>query len=371
MKNNIYFKYIKPWGINLYNNQLKSASIELFFGAMALIAALLVGAVFILLAEASPVEAYKSLFDRSFGSINNFYGTLFRATPLILTGLAVAFSFRSGLFNIGVEGQYLVGAFAAAWAGFYFTNLPRIIHLPLTLIIAMLAGGIFAGISGVLKAKLGANEVINSIMLNYIATILTISYGIGRLNPVPGSPSTPAVLDTAKLKNLGQLIEQPAVRLHQGFIFAVIAAIVVWYLLYKTKTGYEIRAVGLNSHGAEAGGVNVAKTIILSMFISGVIAGLAGAGEVLGTQGRFIQGMNMGYGFTGIAVALVANNNPFGIIISGILFGALAQGGIGMNAIGVPRDIVTIIQALVIFAIAISSVTRAYMAKKKQKEAAK
>ncbi|SES77709.1 ABC transporter permease [Anaerobranca gottschalkii] len=358
MKNNIYIKYFKTIGQ------------ELFYGAVAVIAALLVGSLFILFTNVSPIEAYIRMFNGAFGSIDNIYATLFRSTPIILTGLSVAFAFRCGLFNIGAEGQYLIGAFAAGWAGFYFTGLPKLIHLPLTLIIAVIAGGLWASIAGVLKAKLGANEVINTIMLNHIAFSLTIVYGIRRLATVPGEPGTPHILDSARITSLGALIGRPAVRVHGGFILAILAAFFVWYFLFKTKSGYEIRAVGFNPHGAEYGGINVAKNVILAMFISGALAGLAGAGEVLGTHGRFIQGMNANHGFTGIAVALVGKNNPFTVVISGILFGALAQGGFTIGRI-LPRDIVVIIQALVIFAIALSQVLREHLAKKRAKEAIK
>ncbi|QNO16486.1 ABC transporter permease [Alkalicella caledoniensis] len=358
MKNNVYFKYLKP------------ASIELLYAGLSILVALIIGAFFILFTETSPLVAYQRMFEGAFSG-NNIYATLFRSTPLILTGLAVAFAFRSGLFNIGAEGQYLIGAFTAAWAGFYFTNLPRIIHLPLVLILAIIAGGLWASIAGFLKAKLGANEVINTIMLNYIAIYLTISYGIRAVNEQPGQPGTPFILSTARIGNLGEIMNVPAIRVHGGFIIALLAALFMWYFMWKTKSGYEIRAVGLNSHAAEYGGVNVAKNVILAMFISGALAGLAGAGEVLGTHSRFIQGMNAGHGFTGIAVALVGNNNPFAVVLSGLLFGALSQGGFAMGRVGVPRDIVTIIQALVIFSIAISQVIRTHLAKKRAKEAAK
>ncbi len=367
MKNNIYFKYIKPG----YSKYIAPSLLEMLYAGLAILAAFIIGAFFILFTEANPINAYLTLFDGAFGSLTNIYHTLFRATPLILTGLAVAFGFRCGLFNIGAEGQYLIGAFAAAWFGFAVTGLPMIIHLPLTIMVAMIAGGLWASIAGVLKAKLGANEVINTIMLNYIALFLTIQYGINRLKGTGARQGTPNILETAQLRRLGELIGQPGVRLHAGFILAILAAVFLWYFMWKTKSGYEIRAVGLNSHAAEYGGINVAKNIILAMFISGALAGLAGAGEVLGTQRYFITGMNAGHGFTGIAVALVGNNNPIGVVLAGILFGALAQGGFVMGRVGVPRDIVTIIQALVIFSIAIMQVTRAYLAKKKAKEAAK
>ena len=359
MKNNIYFKYIKP------------ASQEFLYACLSILVALLIGAIFILFTGVSPIAAYLRMFDGAFGNLNNIYATLFRATPIILTGLSVAFAFRCGLFNIGAEGQYLIGAFAAAWSGFYFTNLPRIIHLPLTILIAVIAAGLWASIAGVLKAKLGANEVINTIMLNYIAFYLTISYGIRAVSDVPGLPGTPRINPTAEITQLGQLIGVPAIRVHGGFILAVLAGLFVWYFMFKTRSGYEIRAVGLNSHGAEYGGISVSKNIILAMFISGALAGLAGAGEVLGTHRSFIQGMDAGHGFTGIAVALVGNNNPFAVVFAGILFGALAQGGFAMQRLNVPRDIVTIIQALVIFSIAISQVIRVHLAKKRAKEAVK
>ncbi|OWZ84778.1 ABC transporter permease [Natranaerobius trueperi] len=366
------------------NSGVKSTLEELGFSLLSIITAMIVGSLFILIAGESPITAYQALFEGSFGSFDYFLNTLWRSTPLILTGLAVAFSFRAGLFNIGAEGQLIIGGFAAAMVGYVFTDLPTIIHLPVSVLAGMVAGGLWAGIPGLLKAKRGVHEVIVTIMLNHIAISVAIDYGINNFRD-GGRQATPYVQETAELFNFNQLGEHsilqhfppvdifaaPAINLHLGFIFALIAAVILWYIMWKTTLGYEIRAVGFNSSAAEYGGVNVAKNIILAMVISGAVAGLAGASEALGTHRSFISGMDAGHGFTGIAVALLGRNHPIGVILGGLLFGALAQGGLHMQFAGVPQEIVTIIQALVIFFIASLQMFKIFLVRRKAKGEAK
>ena len=244
----------------------------------------------------------------------------------------------------------------------------------------MFVGGLWGGLPGFLKAKMDVHEVIATIMLNHIAIALTINYGINIFRNT-GRPATPKIMESAAMFNFKNIMEypllsklpfaelfaSPAIRLHINFFLALIAAVILWYLLFKTTLGYEMRAVGFNPDGAEYGGINASKGIITAMFISGAVAGLAGVGEVLGTHLSFMQGMDAGYGFTGIAVALIGQTHPIGVILGGILFGALAQGGLEMQFSGIPSEIVMLIQALVIFFVAALQVFKVYLAKRKAK----
>jgi len=366
--------------VNNFSENLKSIMTDLGLSLLSIIVALIVGTLFIFLTDKSPMTAYSALYIGAFGSFRAVLNTLWRSTPLILTGLAVALPFRAGLFNIGAEGQLLMGGFTAAIVGFYFTSLPMIIHLPFAVIAGMLAGGLWGGLPGFLKAKLDVHEVIATIMLNNIAIALTINYGINIFRDT-GRPATPKIMESAMLMRFNNMAEnpllsnlpfveffnQPGIRLHINFLLAVITAVILWYLLFKTTLGYEMRAVGYNPDGAEYGGINSTKGIITAMFISGAVAGLAGVGEVLGTHLSFMSGMDAGYGFTGIAVALIGQTHPIGVILGGLLFGALAQGGLEMQFSGIPSEIVMLIQALVIFFVASLQVFKIYLAKRKAK----
>ncbi len=366
--------------VNNFNEKLKSLMTDLGLSLLSIIIALIVGTFFIFLTEESPATAYSALYVGAFGNFRAILNTLWRSTPLILTGLAVALPFRAGLFNIGAEGQLLMGGFTAGVVGFYFTSLPAFIHLPFAVIAGMLAGGLWGGLPGFLKAKMNVHEVIATIMLNNIAIALTINYGINYFRNT-GRQATPRIMESAALLRFKdmtdhflfgklpfiEIFNQPGIRLHINFILAIIAAVILWYLLFKTTLGYEMRAVGFNADGAEYGGINANKGIILAMFISGAVAGLAGVGEALGTHLSFMAGMDAGYGFTGIAVALIGQTHPIGVIFGGLLFGALAQGGLEMQFAGVPSEIVMLIQALVIFFVASLQVLKVYLANRKAK----
>ncbi|AVX31110.1 nucleoside ABC transporter membrane protein [Carboxydocella thermautotrophica] len=335
----------------------------------AILLAGLVGAVIMLAIGVDPLEAYGALIQGAFGDKHRFFNTLARSTPLIFTGLAVAFAFRTGLFNIGVEGQMYIAAAAAAYAGFAI-SLPGPIHAIVAILAAMAAAGIWAAIPGYLKAKLGVHEVINTIMMNYIA------YGIAayyvKIFQAPGQvPRTPDVAPSAALATIQELTNNwTRSKMNVGFFLALVALVVVWYLLWKTVTGYEIRAVGLNPLAAEYGGINVKKMIILAMTISGVLAGLAGAERVLGFHRAYISNFSPGYGFEGIAVALLGKNHPVGVLFSALLFGALANGGQYMNmATRVPADLIVVIQAIIIFFVAADQIVRSFLPKLKGGEA--
>lgn len=322
---------------------------EIAYPLIAILISFIVGGILVYSFGKSPVVAYTALIKGSLGDLNKFGETLVTVTPLILTGLSIAFGFRCGLFNIGVEGQFIIGAIAAVWAGWAFTGLPAILHITLTLLVGALAGGFWASIIGWLKAKVGSHEVINGIMMNYIAMYMSNFIVMTFLNE-PQKAYSVVIADTAKLWRLSQAFEQfKYSRLNAGIIIALAAAIVAYYILYKTVRGYEIRAVGFNPYAAEYGGINVKKNIILAMVISGLFAGLAGAIMTTGVQYRVNNLFSFtGYGLDGIAVALVGNNHPIGVILSALLFGILQKGGPLMQIQGIPKEVVGIIQGIII-----------------------
>ena len=326
---------------------------DIVFPIVAVILSLIIGMFIIKAAGKSPIQAYRALFLGAFGDLNAVGNTLSRATPLIFTGLGVAIAFKCGLFNIGVEGQLLVGAMAAAIIGHYVTFLPGPLHLIVTVIGAIIAGSLWGLVPGLLKAYRGVHEVLISIMMNYIGVSL-ISFVVEKLRQT-GVPRTPDILKSAEFARFSDMFDVAfgESTVSVGFILAVIASILIYILIEKTVLGYELRAVGTSPLAAENGGIKISKNILLVMIISGALAGLAGADRVLGEYHALISGVSAGLGFEGMAVALLVNNNPIGIIFSGILFGALASGGLNMSLLaGVPQEIVSMIQAIIIFFIA-------------------
>lgn len=321
--------------------------LDILMPIISVIVGLIAGAIFMLIIGSNPIKAYSALFNSAFGSFYGFAETLVNTTPLIFTGLAVAFAFRTGLFNIGGDGQFLIAYTVTAWIGYAF-QLPMLIHVPFALLGGMVGGGLWASIAGYLKAKLGVHEVITTIMLNYIALYLS-GYFIGGPMKKPGQiPATFFVKDSAKL------ITIPGTRANISILIALVAAGLVYYILWKTTLGYEVRAVGLNPDAAEYGGISVAKKMMFSMFISGGLAGLAGSIQVLGLEHRAYQPFGfIGYGFTGIAVALLGKNHPGGVVLGALLFGVLNRGAMQMQSIaGVPKEVVEIIQAIIIIFVA-------------------
>ncbi len=283
--------------------------------------------------------------------------TLLSATPLIFTGLAVAVGFRAGLFNIGAEGQLYIGAIFAVYVGFSFTGLPMFIHLPLAIAAGILGGAIWGFVPGILKAKTGAHEVIVTIMMNYISyqVVMLVLKTEGFQRPGRDDPISQNVLPSATLP---PLIE--GLRVHWGFILALVAAAIVSWLLFRSTTGFEFRAVGLNPGAAKYAGMNISRTIVLAMVISGGLAGLAGTVEMLGTSGKLTPGFSPGYGFDAIAIALIGGSRPSGVVAAAILFGALRAGATPMQAAtGTPIDLVVVIQALVIMFVAAPALVRA------------
>lgn len=315
---------------------------------VAVLLGLTIGAILLLVSGSNPIEAYQALMKGAFGSPVAIQRTLEKATPLIFSGLAVAFAFKAGLFNIGAQGQLLIGAVVAAYVGFSIEGLPAIIHAPLALLAGGLAGALYGFIPGALKTYTGAHEVIVTIMLNYVAINITDYLADGPWkDPSPTNivARTARVFPSAELPIIGSV--------PTGFLLALVAAVVVWWLLYRTTLGYEIRTVGLNSSAAQYAGIRVARMIILTMMISGFLAGTGGAVETLGINGRFQPGFNTGLGFDGITVALLGKTNPFGVIPAAILLGAMRAGSSQMQfSAGVASEITDVITAFILFFVA-------------------
>ncbi|HEU4806696.1 MAG TPA: ABC transporter permease, partial [Homoserinimonas sp.] len=312
--------------------------------------------------------AYSALFQ---GSVYNFRRdgfaagirplteTLVFATPLIAAGLGVGLGFRVGLFNIGGRGQMLMAAAAAGWVGFSL-DLPPFIHLTVAIFAGLVAGGIWGGIVGLLKARTGAHEVIVTIMLNFVAL-----YFIAFLLRTPGAlqapgssnPKTPPMKDSAVLPDL----LGPGYNLHAGFIIVIVATVVIWWLLNRSSLGFQFRAVGENPNASRVAGININRVYVYAMAISGALVGLAGVNQVLGTVTTgFSQGIDAAIGFDAITVALLGRSKPWGIFAAGILFGAFKAGGFSMQAAeGVPIDIVVVVQSLIVLFIAAPPLVRA------------
>jgi ABC-type uncharacterized transport system permease subunit len=344
--------------------------VNILVPVVSVILGLLVGAVVMIVSGYDPIEGYIALWNGIFGDAYTIGETIRQITPYILAGLAVAFAFRSGLFNIGVEGQLIVGWFAAAYVGITFDELPKMIHLPLAIIAAALAGALWGFIPGLLKAKFKVHEVIVTIMMNYIA--LHTSNALIRAVS-DGGDNTGAIQPTASLRSAFLENMTDYSRLHYGILIALAMVLVMWLILEKTTRGFELKAVGLNQHASEYSGMNVNKNIILAMVISGAFAGLAGAMEALGTFGfASVKGGFTGIGFDGIAVALLGANTPLGVIFGATLFGSLKYGATNMpNEAGIPEEIVSIIIAIIIFFVASGYVIRLLLERFSKKKEAK
>ncbi|MCZ7552422.1 MAG: ABC transporter permease [Anaerolineales bacterium] len=285
-----------------------------------------------------------------------FFESLVAATPYIFGGLAVALGFRAGLFNIGVEGQIFIGAIFSAFVGYSVKGIPAVLHVPFAFLAGALGGAIWGFIPGWLKAKTGGHEVINTIMMNYIAFRLSDWLLTGPMKR-PGSPNpvSPTIEDTAKLfRPFGDPI-----RFHLGFFIALFVAWLVYWFLFKTKWGFDLRAVGSNPHAARYAGMVVSVTIILAMSLSGGLAGMAGANEVLGVNFNLAMAFSSGYGFDSIALALLGKSHPLGVVLASLLFGALRNGATNMQLkAGIPIDIISVLQAFILVFIAAPAIIR-------------
>jgi general nucleoside transport system permease protein len=329
---------------------------------LAILTALIIGGIIIWFVGGNPFLAYKGLIQGSWGSKKAISETFIWATPYILAGLAVALAFNGGLFNIGAEGQLAVGATCTAlvgyalpvWLGF---DLPIYIHLPLALIAGMIGGGIWAAIPGALKAYTGAHEVINTIMMNYIA-LNTISYLMNGVmkdrSPTNVIARTPLIAESARIPPIFD-----GLRLHWGFVLALAVAFLIWWLLNKTTLGFEIRTVGLNPDAAKYAGINVKRVIILTMALSGMLAGLAGSVEVTGLNYRHELGFSIGYGYDAIAIALLGRSSPLGVVLASLLFASMRNGATRMQFLTqLPVDLISMIQALILLFVAADAIIR-------------
>lgn len=313
---------------------------------------IIVGTIIMLVSGYDPIAGYTALWQGIFGEVYYVGETVRQVTPYILAGLAVAFAFRTGLFNIGVEGQLIVGWVAAVWVGVAFEDLPKIIHLPLAILASIIAGALWGFIPGLLKAKYRVHEVIVTIMMNYIA--LHVANAIIRDVLTDHKDRTDNIAQSASLKSPFFESITDFSRMHWGIFIALICVFIMWFLLEKTTRGYELRSVGFNQHASQYAGMNVNGNIILAMVISGAFAGLAGAMEGLGTFGyASIKGGFTGVGFDGIAVALLGGNTAIGVVFAALLFGGLKVGALNMPLeAGIPNELVDIIIALIIFFVA-------------------
>jgi ABC-type uncharacterized transport system permease subunit len=289
-------------------------------------------------------------------AFNPILESLTASTPFIFASLAVALGFRTGLFNIGAEGQLFVGAIFAAFVGYSVTGLPAIIHIPLALGAGALGGAIWGFIPGWLKAKTGGHEVINTIMLNYIAFRLSDWLLNGPMQrPDSFNPVSPTISESAMLP---KFFADP-IRFHLGFFIALGVAWLVYWFLFKTKWGFDLRSVGSNPHAARYAGMNIVASTVLAMSLSGALAGLAGTNEVLGLNHNLAMAFSSGYGFDSIAIALLGKSHPVGVVVASLLFGVLRTGAIRMQvAAQIPIDIITVLQAFILAFIAAPAIIR-------------
>ncbi len=309
------------------------------------------GAILIACIGGNPVEAYRYLFRGAFGSLSNFGETVAKAVPLIFTGLAATFAYKCGVFNLGAEGQFVMGACASIWVNTTFTGLSGLSLVIVSLICGILAGGLWGYIPGMLKITRGLNEMIVSIMLNYIAILFMGFLYTGPLRD-GNLPQTATVVE-----KLPRIIS--GTRIHSGILIALVLSIILWYFLFYTSKGFQLRAVGLNQTTANFNGYPVKSLMLISFITSGAIAGLGGSVELHGTQFRLMAGFGVGYGFDGVAIALISLLNPIGTVIIAYLFAVLRAGATTMQVgTGLPTSVIDIVQALVIiFAVAGNAVT--------------
>ncbi len=329
---------------------LRAAAVPL----VSVVLGLVLGAVLIAVQGHSVTSAYGALVLGGAGDADALLRTLQKATPLVFGGLAVAFAFKAGLFNIGGQGQLLVGAAFAAGVGFGLEGLPLVVHLPLALLVGAAAGAAWGAIAGVLKATSGAHEVIVTIMLNFVAGNLTDWLAANPWQDRSGSniiARTPLVQPSAEIPTWGWL---PA-----GFVLAALVAFACWFVLERTTYGFEVRSVGANRHAAHYAGISVGWIMASTMAVAGLLAGLGGAIESLGVDGRFEAGVNVGLGFEGITIALLARTNPIAVIPAGLLVGLMEAGAAKMQfESGVAPEIIDVIQALILLFVAAPLIVR-------------
>lgn len=341
-----------------------SRLVDALLPVFATLAALLVGAVMLFLLKVDPIEAYKALWEGAFGTSNAFAETLVKATPLLLVGLGICISFRGDVINIGGEGQMIMGALLATWVGLTFTTLPGWFVITLSMLAGFLGGAIWGGIPGLLKAYFRVNEILSTVMMNAIAVqLMNFLLRDAMIDPEQAERAS-KIPQTARLLDAFQLPRLVPTRLHLGALIAVILAILVYILLWRTTLGYRIRAVGQNPHASRYAGIKVPRYIVLALLFSGAFAGLAGATQVFGVNYRMItdgssSGFTGGAGFNGIVAALFGQLHPIWSIPASILFGALLVGANSMQrVVQVPSALITALNGLVVVFVVSSEIWR-------------
>lgn len=343
------------------NLNMKQTLRDLGTSVAAILLSLVVSAIIMIIARYNPIDAFSAMLDGAFGSRNAIANTLAKSTPLIFVGLACAFANKGGVFNIGGEGQLYMGAFFAAITGLAMQGMPRLVVIVTCLLVGAIAGGLVGAFNGFLKAKLQINEVIVAIMLNYICKFLTSHYVNGPLKE-EGSQTAKTVAFGDQYM-LSKLV--PKTQLTTALVIALVLVVVLYFFFEKTRMGYNIRAVGENPRAAQAAGIAMSGTVVLTMGISGALAGLAGATEVFGKLGRFVDLFSPGYGFTGIAVAVLGRNNPFAVLLSALLFGIIDAGSMKMSYVaGVSTSMISVMQGLVILFVATPNLVKSLKLKK-------
>ena len=330
---------------------IKNKLIKILVPIVSILFSFIIGAILIASIGGDPVEAFSYLLKGAFGTTSNIGETFVKATPLIFTGLAATFAYKCGVFNLGAEGQFVMGAVASVWISTTFISIPTPLLLVVSLTSGAIAGGLWGLIPGILKIKRGLNEMIVSIMLNYIAVLFMGYLYSGPLR----DGNLPQTAEVAV--KLGRIFS--GTRVHAGILIALVLTVILYYFLFHTSFGFKLRAVGLNPTAAEYNGFPLKKLILTSFVISGAIAGLGGSVELHGTQFRLMSGFGIGYGFDGVAIALIGQLNPIGTVLVAYLFAVLRKGAITMQVgTGMPTSVIDIIQALVIvFAVAGSALT--------------
>lgn len=336
------------------------ASSKFVHTLLSIIIGFAVGALFLVIMGLSVGQAYGKLFQSIFSSIKSISYCIVYATPYIATGLSVAFSFKTGVFNIGAEGQFVVGSMSACVVGILLADLPPFVLIPLCFLAAALAGALWGTIVGILKTRWGINEVLSMIMFNWIAFFLS-NYiaGFPAIHSEGNAEATRNISENARILFSKDFISRLNLcsTANWGILVAIVLTVVVYIIIEKTTLGYELKAVGFNKNAAEYGGINVNRSILTSLAISGALAGIGGALLLLGMGGRIsVFSSQEGYGFAGIVVALIGVTNPFGVFAAGLFYGAMTYGGSKLNLVGAPTQVVSIIMGTIVFFIAISSI---------------
>ena len=347
-------------------NKERNTAKKLVYIQISFLFSVVIASVIIACSGYSPAEAYQAMISGAFGSTYNLAQTIGTSIPLIFAGLAMAAGSKTGIFNIGIEGQILIGAMAAAIAGHGVKGVPAVLHIPMCILLAAVCGGIWALLAALIKNRLQISEVIITIMLNYVALYL-VEYLVNYPFKSEGMVvRTEEIEESAKLAVL-----VPHTRLNAGILIALFFVAAFWLFFYRTKAGYELRATGSNAKAAETAGINNKKNILISMFLSGALAGIGGAVEVMGVQGYYISNMTTGYGFSGIAIAVMGGNEALGTLASALLFGALSAGSSSMNrTTNIPGEFITVLQALIIIFVSTPGIIMAIEKKFRRKKVA-